>query len=358
MIPYYLLVVITFLAIPFDFLRASSPVRILVYCILCVVLVLFAGCRSLGVDNDSLNYDMAFSDSLRLTWVDLFWGNTNVTVERGYLIFNKIIGVLGGNIHTVFFLMAAGTGLINYTLIYKRSPYPFTSLLIYVGFFYFYRDFTQIRFAFSAAVGMQAIFLFYHEKRLLSYTLIALSAFIHSSVLVIYLVFIFYTFVKKKWIYFFLPFVGFFGGLFDPILFLFNLGGLPPTLANYVQNDDLGKGGYVASAIAQFFLLGVWIFYRNLRKYYDEKLLDLLFVALSLSSFINLLFINFSIMQRLSLMLFGVIMFLGVYLFKMLEKKLESQNLILAIHLCFNLYMLYYGVKMIDPFLLRPYSMF
>lgn len=358
MVPYYLLVVIVFLAVPFDFVKANSYVRLSVYCLLCLGLILFAGCRSLGVDNDSLNYDMAFSDSLRLSWKDLFLGNTNLTIERGYLIFNKIIGLLGGNVHIVFLLMAFFTGLINYSLIYRKSPYPFTSLLIYVGFFYFYRDFTQIRFAFAAAVGMQALFLFYEGRRMLSYVLIGLSAFVHSSVLIIYLVFIVYALLKKKWVYFVLPVFGLIGGFLDPVMFLFELGGLPPTLASYVENDDLGKGGYVASAIAQGFLLGVWVFYKNLRKYYDSKLLDLLFVALSLSSFINLLFINFSIMQRLSLMLFGVIMYLGVYLFKILERKVESQDLILAMHLCFNLYMLYYGLKMIDPFLLRPYSIF
>jgi len=358
MLPYYLLVIVTFLAVPFDFVKPKAKARIVIYWFICLVLIFFAGCRSLGVDNDSLNYDMAFTDASKLSWWDLFTGNTNITIERGYLIFNRIVGDLGGDIHVVFLLMAFFTGLINYNLIYRKSPYPFTSLLIYVGFFYFYRDFTQIRFAFSAAVAMQALFLFHEEKRLISYILILFAASIHSSILVMFLLFLLYALVRKKWIYLLLPVLGLIGGLYDPIVFLFNLGGLPPTLANYVEQNEFGRGGYVASAIAQLFLIGILIYYKNLKKYYDAKLLDLMFVALSLSSFINLLFISFSIMQRLSLMLFGVILFLGTYFFKILEKNRYDQDFVLIIHLFFNVYMLYYGLKMIDPFLLRPYSMF
>jgi len=58
----------------------------------------------------------------------------------------------------------------------------------------------------------------------------------------------------------FLPVVGLVGGLFIPIMFLFQLGGLLPVLVNCVMGDEIGQGGDLISAIAQVLLVALLMF--------------------------------------------------------------------------------------------------
>src|SRR5690606_41433999 len=52
---------------------------------------------------------------------------------------------------------------------------------------------------------------------------------------------------------------------------------------------SIGQGGYVISAIAQILLVVLLIFRKELLEHYPKRLLDVFYIALSLSSFINLL---------------------------------------------------------------------
>jgi len=356
MIYYYLLLLFSSAMVVFDFVK-DRHIQVIFFFLQCLVLTLFAGLRAVGVDNDSLNYWGEFQLAGGLSWTELLTGSYPSSVERGYMLLNKLVSSAGMGIHAVFMIMAVLTGLVNYTLIFKKSPYPFTSLVIYVGFFFFYRDFTQIRYALAAGVGMWAIFLFLEQRYWRSLTLVLAFAFIHSSVLVVSLFALAFMVIRNRFVYFVLPFIGLIGGFFDPIILIFNFVGLPDTLARYVLTNEFEKGGYVVSAIAQLVMLGFLVFWKPLVDYYPKRIIDGLFIGLSLGSFINLLFISFSIMQRLSLLLFGVILFALPYLFKAVESRinLEEKLLTAVIRLAFCLFALYYGMMMIHPDILQPY---
>jgi len=354
MLPYYLLLIVTFLFTIFDFVH-SRNVRLLVYMPLCMLLVGFVGIRAVGIDNDGIAYEEAFNLAGSMSWPDLLTGNYPETMERGYLLLNKIINVLGGSINGVFMLMAFITGVVNYTLIFRKSPLPFFSVLIYVGFFYFYRDFTQIRYALAAGMGMWALFQFIERRYVVFFLLVVVATFFHASVLIVLLPAFVSLFFRNPWFFLFLPVLGLIGGMFNPIMVLFQLGGLPPVLANYVMVDEIGQGGYVISAVAQVLLVALLIFRKEMLTYYPKRLLDVFYIALSLSSFINLLFISFAIMQRLSLLLFGVTLFLLPYLCHLLERRRSDQYMALSIRGIFMLYVFYYGLKMIGPELMQPY---
>ncbi len=354
MIPYYILVISAFLCCAFDFVK-NRYIQVFPYLGLCAALILFAGLRSVGVDNDGIAYEDAFNLASGMSWSDLLAGNYSETMERGYLLLNRVINVLGGNIHAVFMLMAFITGLVNYTLIYRKSPFPFFSVFIYIGFFYFYRDFTQIRYALAAGMGMWALFQFIERRYLTFFLLVFVAGFFHASVLVVLLPAFVSLFFRNPWFFLFLPVLGLIGGMFNPIMFLFQLGGLPPVLANYVMADEIGQGGYVTSAIAQVLLVALLVFRKELLIHYSKRLLDVFYIALSFSSFINLLFISFAIMQRLSLLLFGVTLFLLPYICHLLERRRSDQYIALSIRGIFMLYVFYYGLKMIGPGLMEPY---
>ncbi len=358
MIPYYLLVISAFVLVAADYLP-DRRIRLLLFILFSVLLVLFAGLRAVGTDNDSISYENAYNSTAQLSWTEILAGDyEHSSMERGYTLFTKVLNGAGLPIWSVFLIMAVLAGTFNYSLIFRKSSFPFSSLLFYVCFFYFYRDFTQIRFAVSAGMGLHALFLFAEKKYGASVLLILLAACFHSAVLVLGLVFVAYRFIKSYLAFLLLPLAGMAGGIFNPVAFFFRIGGMPPALVSYVEAEEFGRGGYVASAISQLVLIAVFIFRRRLLREYPEPLIRLLYTALSIGSFINLLFINFSIMQRLSLLLFGVVMFLGMYVFRMLEKQPGERGMALALRVLFNVYVFYYGLKMIDPGLLQPYQLF
>ena len=340
----------------FDFVK-DRHIQFAFFSLQCLVLMLFAGLRAVGIDNDSLNYWNEFQLARNLSWADLVMGNYPSSIERGYMLFNKLVSSAGMGIHSVFMTMAVVTGLVNYTLIFKKSPYPFTSLVIYVGFFFFYRDFTQIRYALAAGIGVWAIFLFLEQKYWQSLVLVLAFSFVHSSVLVVLLFALAFIVVKNRVVYFILPFIGLLGGFLSPIILIFNFVGLPETLARYVLANEFVRGGYVISFVAQLVMLGFLIFWKSLLDYYPKRIIEGLFIGLSLASFINLLFISFAIMQRLSLLLFGVVLFALPYLFNAVESRVrpEEKLLLAVIRLAFCLFALYYGMMMIHPDILKPY---
>src|SRR5690606_5081788 len=316
-------------------------------------LVLFAGLRAVGVDNDGASYEEVLQIAGNTPWIDLVTGNYSEAMERGYLLLNKLIYVLGGDIRVVFLIMAFATGLVNYSLIFARSPFPFCSLFIYVCFFYYYRDFTQIRYALSAALGMWSIFYFIDKNYIKSAVIIALASLIHGAVLVVPVLFVAYALCRNYLVYCMLPVLGLIGSFFNPVEYLLTIGGLPPTLARYAEMDDLGKGGYFLSVVAQVFILTVLIFKDRLLLYYRKRTIDLLLIAMSIASFINLLFISFAIMQRLALLLFGVVVFLMPFLFSTLETDEEDRYIALFCRFVFITMVVYYGLNMIDINLMR-----
>lgn len=355
MVSYYALFFITFSFTVFDFVQ-STYIRLFAFVPLCLFIIAFAGLRGLGVDNDGVAYQDAFRMAGEYSWSDLATGNYLDKMERGYLLFNKLVYSLGGDIHIVFVVMALLTGLLNFTLIFKYSPMPFFSVLIYVCFFYLYRDFTQIRYALSAALGIWAVCFFVDRRYIWSGVCIFFATFIHGAVLIVPLFYLFYSLIRSYSFYVILPVVGMVIGFLDPVMYLFALGGLPPTLANYVEQEEFGKGGYMLSAIAQFFIFAVFYYRNKLLEFYQERTIDLFFAALSMGSFINLMFISFAIMQRLSSLLFTVIVLLMPYVFSTMEDDLKDRNLGLFARFAFMAFVLYYGLKMINIDLVRPYS--
>ena len=357
MAAYYLLILTTLLLCIFDFMQ-NQAIRLSVYIAYCLFLTLFVGLRAIGVDNDGAAYEEALRLAGNISWSDLLTGNYDVTMERGYLLFNKMIYVLGGNVRIVFLMMAVVTGMVNYRLIFYRSPFPFCSLFIYVCFFYYYRDFTQIRYALSAALGMYSIFYFIDKSYVKSVIVVVLASLIHGAVLIVPVLFLSYVVSRNYVLYCLLPLLGLIGSFFNPVEQLLAIGGLPPTLARYAEMDELGKGGYFLSIIAQAFIVVVLIFKDRLLMYYRKRTIDVLLIALSIASFINLLFISFAIMQRLALLLFSAVVFLMAFLFASLEMDDDDKYIALFFRIAFMALVLYYGLNMIDPALMRPYAIF
>lgn len=355
MFPYYVIIISGFLLCPFDFIR-DRTLQLYMFSGYVLLLLFFAALRKVGTDNDSVLYQEIFQTIDHIDWASALSGKTyRADVEFGFAITNKVIALLGGNFRSLIMLMAFLSCVSNSVVIFKRSPYPFSSLLFYVCFFYFYRDFTQIRYAVSGGFLMIALFSFLDKKyiRYIIFQFLAIS--FHNSAWIGCILIIVYLIYQNRLFFLIFPLFGFIEKIIDPVDIMFSLLNLPLQLKKYLL-EDFGQSGYMLSIVAQIILIGCFIFYKKTIQHVPSRYIRLLFIATSISSFTNLLFFHFAIMQRLSYLLFGCSIFLVAYVLRSLEMTQDDKYIALALYGIFNCFLLYYGIKMVDPALMRPYQ--
>jgi hypothetical protein len=119
--------------------------------------------------------------------------------------------------------------------------------------------------------------------------------------------------------------------------------------------DDLGKGGFAITIMAQVFLVLIYFFWTNTTSYISERRTFVLYVAISISSFSNILFMTFPIMQRMSLMLFTFWGYMATDLLYTWQRDGLNRKFGIVLHFAVNSFLLYYGLKIISPNLVSPY---
>lgn len=347
---YYLVFLLSFILCILDY-RSDDILKRSIYFVFCAIVVILPGLRGIGVDNDSSNYLDIFQLSGNYTFKEILTGNYWENVERGYMILNKIVFVLGGTIKTVFFLIAMLTGILNYSLFYKKNKFAFTSVLFYLAFFYLYRDFTQIRYGLSCALGFWAISYLLKKKYLLFSVVVTVSFFIHSTAILWIIVLPICFYVKNKMFYFILPFFCTVGLFFNPFPLLLSLGGVPEHMAIYLAEE--GGGGFMVTVFG-FVIMGLYILFQ---KYFIDLDEDnaFYFRLFALGVGLNLLFIQSAIFQRFTYLLFQF----GVLLLPSLLLSLQNgkhRYSFVFLHFVFACFLLYYAFKLIAPGIIRPYS--
>ena len=191
---YYCVFILAFLMCIFDFVHEKT-LYTFVYILFCIFLISLVAFRHVGIDNDSQNYQNMFITYSYSSFNEIIRGGYGY-VEKGYVLLNKIIASLGGDFRILMVVMAVLTGIFNYCFFYKNSIYPFISLLIYLSFFYFYRDFTQIRYALSCALVFWSI-KYYLDKKLKYFFIFHFCYFVSQFSFYIITCYSIYPFCKK-----------------------------------------------------------------------------------------------------------------------------------------------------------------
>ncbi|MDY3338484.1 EpsG family protein [Riemerella anatipestifer] len=350
---YYTIFITAFLLCVFDFVRFKI-IRTIPYVLFCLFTIAVAGFRDIGIDNDGRLYEYMFHfyDSSSLS--DILQGGYGY-VEKGYVLFNKLISYLGYDLHTLFMVMALMTGFSSYYFFYKRSQYIFLSLSFYLAFYFLYRDFTQIRYAFASALCFWIVTFYLEKKYKKSVLLFLLAILFHNSSVILLPVALVLRFVKNNKLYF-LPVVpaiviGSIMNLF-PILLLMGLGNDHMML----YMDEEGGGGMMVSAIGLFIML--LYYFTTYKKSERNKDMDAYFRILSIGVSLNFLFIQSAIFQRFTFILFQFAILLLPYILMELNKKVRMRAIFLLVYFFTACFLLYYGVNMIDENLVRPYKTF
>ncbi|KKD01468.1 EpsG family protein [Photobacterium halotolerans] len=161
--------------------------KTLSFLIVIVSLCVFASMRSPEVDRDYLNY--------YYLWF-LGEGDVNYLTEplssAIFLGFNE----LGVDFHWVLFLFVFISIFLKLYVVKKDNLDMVVFLCMYVSYFYFQHDMTQIRVAAALGFSYLSFFYFFHNKlRAILYLII--GAFFHTSALLL-VVFFFIKFNKKS----------------------------------------------------------------------------------------------------------------------------------------------------------------
>ncbi|WP_456314081.1 EpsG family protein [Pseudomonas shirazensis] len=352
MVIYYAIFIISFLLCIFDFIKESS-VKLSVYILFTTVVTLIAGLRTVGIDNDSEAYQQIFITSDNLSFYQIFIGDYWENTERGYYLLNKLIFSLGGNIYTLLLVVSVLTGFLNYSIIYKISPYPFLSLLFYLSFFYLYRDFTQIRYAVCCAIVFYAIFYYVKKKYFLFSILFIISFLFHNTSYILILILPICFYFKNKFVYFFLPLLGLSGLFYNFLPLLLSQGEGMQYLQIYLEED--GSAGLMIPFIGSLIII-IYIFNEKklLAIKHDFNWYELFFKLFAISVTLNFLFFQVSIFQRFSYLFFQF----GILLLPMMLRDLRIGKFKIyynLLYFTFAIFFLYYGIKMINPNLVRPY---
>lgn len=126
--------------------------------------------------------------------------NIQANVEVGYLLLNRILGIMGISYYGLNLCMAFMTHYFVIKAIAKAAIDPFLGIYMYISFFFFYHSMNQTRQGLAMAIGLYAIVhLFSDDKNKGFILFVVLGSLFHMSVLILLpLVFLKKVVISKK----------------------------------------------------------------------------------------------------------------------------------------------------------------
>lgn len=134
----YLLLIILYITCFISYFEEKlSRTKWFLYLSIGILLVLIAGFRPIGIDNDSENYLMYFNH-----WDEPLF---EMFVEYSFLIIAKVFHEAFGDVHSIFLLYALFGVSLKFIAIRQLTPLAFLAVAIYLGHYFILHELTQIR---------------------------------------------------------------------------------------------------------------------------------------------------------------------------------------------------------------------
>lgn len=239
----------------------------LVFFFFVMVLFVVAAFRPVGIDQDSVNYAALFNGQ----------ENDEVEMEASFYMLVNLCRVLMDDPRILFVVYALLAIPIKAAGIVRGSRLWMLSLVVWMGYYYIYQDFTQIRVAVSTGIFLFALSLHGRGQKGLSLLLYLLAIYFHNTaVMYIPLLFIGSKPLGRtgKLILASLPPIGIVINLMhiDPVMLL----PIPQLQERIELYETLRDSGIMGDTISTFnipFLFKLFIFYFILWKseYINEK---------------------------------------------------------------------------------------
>lgn len=195
----------------------SPRKNIAIFCFGWIFIILALRHQSMGVDlgyNTSSGYLVSFNTISKMNWKSVLSLQNFLNYEKGYVIFNKLIGVILPECQFFLAVCAAiSIGPIAY-VIYKKSKMPTLSYFIYLGLPAFLLCYSGLRQAIAIAIVFMSIIFVQQKKRVKFVGTVLLATLFHSSAIIYLVVYpIYYLRLKKN--------AQFISVLFIPLVYTF-----------------------------------------------------------------------------------------------------------------------------------------
>jgi len=150
MLPYYLIFFLLLLLALAEQLFKKLPFIFGAFIVFC--LILLSGLRGDDVSRDYTNYTVMFDETGSIKSYFINYG-TNLFFEPLFYITVSLFKSIFGEFYFPIFLFFACFGIaLKATGIFKFSPYPYLSLLLYFPSIFFLHDMTQIRIGLAGGI--------------------------------------------------------------------------------------------------------------------------------------------------------------------------------------------------------------
>ena len=207
MIVYYVAYGMLFLLYCEKKIKNNSNTKKTLSIVFFVIFTLLLGFRhpSMGVDlgyGTSEGYLQSFKQISRMSWKTVLNLESFLNYERGYIIFNKILGILSDNVQILLFAIALiSFALISRTL-YKLSDNRniFMAIIIYTALPCFLIQFSGLRQAIAIAICAIAMQFIESRKFIPFILLVLVASLFHTTALCFFPAYFAYVIpVNRKW---------------------------------------------------------------------------------------------------------------------------------------------------------------
>lgn len=163
---------------PFELNYKLKKIESIIFFVLLIIFIVFAGYRPENSDRDYGSYVIWFNKS-------------RDTVEYSFIFLSDLVKTFGGD-YKNFFLLYAVLGVTSkFYAIKKLGPLPILSLVLYLGNLYPLQELTQIRAGVATGLFLVAIYYKINKNIIYSCLFIAGAVFFHySSIAVIPIIFL------------------------------------------------------------------------------------------------------------------------------------------------------------------------
>lgn len=235
----------------------------------CVLLIIMAGSREVGIDPDSIEYEKTFLNPYNTDVLD--------AVEFTYIFIAQVLNTFTTDVHSLFFVYAFMGVILKFVAFRRYTDSWLLIVFMYISFYYELHETCQIRAGVLSGCMLLAIPFVAENKRLIAFLILAVGTCFHlSGIVLIPLLFLGNKPLGKYWkiiLALSIPFSYVFSGLNLGLEFASEIPYVGAKLAIYSEAAEKGKVGISSlNLFGPLHLLVIAIFYYLL--YFAETLTE------------------------------------------------------------------------------------
>ena len=154
-----------------------ADIRKVLYASLCFILIMLAAFRTVGIDNDSENYEFYFRNYDEPLLENI--------VEFSFRFLSEFFSNIFDDVHIIFFIYALFGVTIKFVAFQRLTPLMTLAIITYIGHYYILHECNQIRAGVASALFLLSVTYIANRQLLRAVCLMLLALFFHYSSLIL-----------------------------------------------------------------------------------------------------------------------------------------------------------------------------